>query len=477
MRPPRSGLVIAMPSEGSVPPANGPTPRQALGARIRAERAARGWTTTEFVTLLNSAANGTVPGTVDRSALYRWETGRVRPTRWLPSIAKVLGISVEELLGAGELLANSPRPGTVSAPAFATAGIGRMMGVPPFGSELPVDRRTFIGAGGVAALTPGTMLALVESLGRSPLPEEVRSEDVDHVHAAAAALKGLDGRYGGGGIVRDAAIAQLGWAVRLLDRRCTSSLRPQLLTAVGLLAVVIGAAAFDSYAHDDARKVLSLATTCAEEAGNWGLRAHALSWRSRQETWCGNLQLGLTYAELGLARADRLLPVERAWLYNACARGLAKMGRLQDTLAAVGASDDAWAHHDPGREPIPVWMNFYDHAQHHGDTGHALCDIALYGGPAKEAVTRLQTAVDGHTSNVVRSRALSRGRIATVLMATGDPEEASVVGTTALAEIGRLRSRRAADDMRVLHQLADPHQGNAAVDHLRERIVVAVTQA
>jgi hypothetical protein len=62
-------------------------------------------------------------------------------------------------------------------------------------------------------------------------------------------------------------------------------------------------------------------------------------------------------------------------------------------------------------------------------------------------------------------------------MATGDPLEATITGHRALDDAGRLRSRRAADDLRELHRFAGAHVELLDVADLRERITELVGTA
>jgi ribosomal-protein-alanine N-acetyltransferase len=55
----------------------------------------------------------------------------------------------------------------------------------------------------------------------------------------------------------------------------------------------------------------------------------------------------------------------------------AKLGQVQKALSAIGDADDAFAHAQPEKDP--PWMRYYDSAQHNGDTGHAMYDLALAG--------------------------------------------------------------------------------------------------
>jgi hypothetical protein len=214
---------------------------------------------------------------------------------------------------------------------------------------------------------------------------------------------------------------------------------------------------------------------CAEAAGDWQLRAKLLSNMARQAIWCGDTDTGLTHAELALVRADRLTATERAMLHTARARALGKLGRTQETLTAVGQADEAFAHTNPGEDP--PWMAYYDHSQHYGDTAHALFDLAVHDVPRTEAAPRLAEAVHGHTDTYARSRAISGTKLATLLMATGDPREASAVGQRAIDDAGQLRSRRAADDLRELRRYANRHVRLPEVVTLRERITHLVDSA
>ncbi|MDT0321898.1 helix-turn-helix domain-containing protein [Streptomyces millisiae] len=335
--------------------------------------------------------------------------------------------------------------------------------------ELSVERRAFLAAGGVAALLPTSLAELAPRLGASELPTSVRPEDIHHIRAAARNHTSWDNRFGGGGIARATSLGQLAWARGMLSVTCPLRLESDLLTAIGELALVVGASAFDACEHTDAAQLLDFATHCAVKADNWHLRARALSLRSRQATWCQLPDDGLTYAESGLVRADRLTPKERAMLHIARARALAKLGTRQATLAAIGHADDAFAKAKEG-EDAP-WMAHYDYAQHHGDTGHAAFDIAILPGQSSSfAIERLTTAIHHHTDEYVRSRALSATKLATLTMATGDPQEAVAIAHHALDEIGQLRSKRASADVQDLQRVSARYALRPDVAELRERI-------
>jgi DNA-binding XRE family transcriptional regulator len=366
---------------------------------------------------------------------------------------------------------SAPRPVSVRIPSPG----GRMLAADAsltHGGTEPVDRRSFLAVPGLAALAVPGSARLLQPTHPTALPTTIRPHDIRELTEAAAFISRLDNQYGGDGLVKQTATTAMLWAEDLLHVQCPTELRPGLFAAVARLGNVVAASHFDAYAHADARQTFRFAAGCAEEANEWHLRATSYSLLARQAVWIGEPDQGLTYAELGLARSDRLTATERAMLHTARARAFAKMGQVQQTLIAVGAADDAFAQARPAEDP--AWMAYYDEAQHHGDTGHALYDLALLGRDPHHATCRLTTAVKGHTDLYARSRAISRTKLASLTMATGDPDQAAAIGHRALSEVGTLHSRRAADDVHELGRLAAKHPKNSNATTLRERITATV---
>ncbi|MDH6580320.1 helix-turn-helix transcriptional regulator [Kitasatospora sp. MAP5-34] len=387
-------------------------------------------------------------------------------------LSRSVALAEAEMDNRSREMDNSPSRTTIP-PRRAGAG-GTLEGplsAPEWNESIPMERRNFLAATSTA-LAAGPLLQLMNAAPAAAAPSVVRPADVEQIRAAATTLRSWDNLYGGAGVVRDTALAQLRWAGGLLNSSCPAPLKADLFSAVSRLATVVGASAFDAFAHDDAHRLFAFATSCAEEVDNWPLRAISYNLRSRQATWRGDPDSGLTLAELGLARADRLSPAERSMLHNARARALAKMGRTQQTLTSIGLSDDSFASVVPTDEGS--WMAYYDSAQHHGDTGHALFDLALAGHPPQGALRRLRTAVDSHGDGFARSRTFSRTKLATLRMAAGDPEQALADGRTALAEVSQLRSLRANHELGELGRVAHRHRTIPDIRDLREQITSTV---
>ncbi|WP_335755370.1 helix-turn-helix transcriptional regulator [Streptomyces fodineus] len=339
----------------------------------------------------------------------------------------------------------------------------------PPGSPESVDRRAFLASSSLAAIAPIDLATLVAPSAPPTLPKRIRGKDISEVQAVAEDIYARDNAHGGGGLVGALATRAMQWAVGLLTVPCAEPLGAPLHAAVARLGIVVGASHFDTYAHDDARVAFKIAADCAEEANDWLLRAKVYSLLARQAVWIGDPDTGLTYAEKGLVRSDRLTPTIQAMLHTARARAFGKMGDIGGAMAAVGAADDAFAKSNP--QDDPPWMSYYNEAQHHGDTGHALYDLVLLKDQDPgQASRRFEIAIEGHDDSYPRSRALSGTKLASLLMAKGDPHQATAIGHQAISDAGRLTSRRAADDLKELSRIAARHRRIPEVAYLRERI-------
>ena len=332
-----------------------------------------------------------------------------------------------------------------------------------------VDRKQFLRttALGVGALALAPVTALLEGAERTAVPTRVGQTEIEQTRTAARVFASWDHTYGGG-LAREAVYAQLRYSAGLLEATVPARLRAELFGAVGDLADVAAFSAFDACAHDEAKRLFRFALACAEESENWQLRAEILADMTRQAIYLGESDEGLTYSDYALVRTDRLTRTGRAMLHTVRAHALANMRRVRDTLFAVGTADEHFAHANPANDP--PWMNYYDTAQHAGETGHALADLAPAGHGTAEAGQRLYTAISGHDSAYVRSKVRSEVKLASLTMLAGDPTEAAAVGAAALDHADSLRSPRTLTLLRELRQRIAPHKANGEIDHLRQRI-------
>jgi hypothetical protein len=331
-----------------------------------------------------------------------------------------------------------------------------------------VKRKQFIqtatGLGVGALVLEGPLAVLLEISEPTPIPHRVGATDIEQIRASSRMFSRWDFIYGGGS-ARDAVMGQLRWSTRLLGAKCPDRLRPELFCAVGDLARRAGFMAVDAGADDDARRVFRFALACAEQAGDWDLRAYVLDGMALQAIWTGRPDEGLTLTEQALVRPDRLTETVQAVLHIDRGRALAKMRRVNEALAAVGAGEDHFAHSIPANDP--PFLYYWNAAFLAGNTGQVLFDLAVLGRHPTQATDQLTMAADAHTA---RPRAICLTKLASLTMATGDPLQAATVGHAALDAADAVRSRLVLDHLHELARYATPHQHLDEVAHLRHRI-------
>lgn len=386
------------------------------------------------------------PGALDANYIGKLERGVITWPRMHYRVAfrTVLGITSDRELGFS-------RPVRIG---HQVAGL----------DHTPITGTTFAISGAIAPER------LVDSMNQ--LPVAVCREHIEGVRTAASMFTALDHTHGGTDVVNITSV-YLNHTAELLRVPCPAVLRPSLFSAVGWIGHIVGSAAFDSTRHEQAATAFAFALTCAEQGADWHLRAKVLSSLAREAIWRGDPDAGLTWVELALVRADRLTATERAMLLTARARALARLGRVQDTMRTVQAADDNFHRSNPGEDP--PWMSYYDLAQHLGDTGHALYDLAVHGHYTHEAGRRLAAAVAGHKPLYVRSKAMSGFKLASLRFHTGDSLEGAEIGQAALGDFGGLRSARTVQVVRALDSTAAPHSRHHEVAQLRHDLSKVIT--
>jgi transcriptional regulator with XRE-family HTH domain len=300
-----------------------------------------------------------------------------------------------------------------------------------------------------------------------PAPTSIGWVDVEHVRYIVRALAFAENMYGGG-FSGEAAAAQLRHSARLVEARASEDVRRAMFEAVGNLGEVVGFSAFDVADYRSARRCFDFALWCAEQAVSWSLRASVLGDMARLATYLGDIDDALSMVELAQVRSDHVSATGRAMMCAMRARLLALMGRHAEATAEVTHADECFARRDTAADP--PWFCYYNEAEHQGSTGRALLPIAVSRNQ-DIAAARLEAAVRLHDDCHPRSRAFSRTRLASLLMRTGDPREATTVGNAVLAEASSLRSSRLRAEIEHLGVLAADHEDIPEVADLRREIL------
>ena len=396
---------------------------------------------------------------VERSTIYRWESGEVTPQPDVqPRLARELAVSPAELV---ELLAegtSSVEQVTPSAPV-RTPVTARSSQPPGVRSVRDLQGRIDLGT--------TTQDFLAATAVRTPLPTRLGWTEVEHVRATTRAVA-LSENLFGGGLSCEAALAQLRWSGRLLDVQASNQIHRDIAEAIGNLASVVAFAAFDIANYDAADRSFEFALWCADEADSWPLRANTLAEMARKAAYLQHHDEALELIEFAQVRSDRLTATGRAMLATLRARMLALNGQHAQALAEIDRADAEFADHAP--EADPPWLCYYDAAEHQGSTGKALIPIARARNNPELASGRLTTAVELQAADYPRSRTFSRIRLASLMMATGHPQEAVEIGRQAVIDTAALRSTRLMTELRGLAQTAGTHAQVGEVADLRHDI-------
>lgn len=321
---------------------------------------------------------------------------------------------------------------------------------------------------GLAASWP--LAALVEAAAADDpvIPRRVGAEEVEQVRTLAERAYDLHHQFGGG-VVLAMLGAQLRWAVRLLDAHVDPAVRGALHAAVGHLARWPAAVAHDIGVDTAVPRYLQVALHCADEAGDWSLRAKSLADWSRNVVYSGDGDVALTLAQQAMVRLDRLTALELVWPCAAEAAAHGRRGDAEACRAALSRMEDHFLATRPADESSAM-LAHYSPAQLAYETGNALWPLTLRGHAVVDTMTQLRTAADTFEPGRVRYRTYALSRLATLQFTHGDPDEAVAVANTALDAAGTAQSRQLTDYLTTLRNAASRHPSVTGIADLGHRL-------
>lgn len=319
----------------------------------------------------------------------------------------------------------------------------------------------------VAAVGSSPTAFLADTTVDTPAPAWTSWTEVEHIRATTRAVAMSENLFGGG-LSCEAALAQLRWTGQLLHTRSKPDVYSATAEAVGNLAGVVAYSAFDIANHTAADRCFTFALWCADQAGSWQLRANTLADMARKAIYLGKLDDALSLIEFAQVRMDRLSATARAILCTIRARLLALTGRHHEAGDEVDRADEHFAQSDPGNDP--PWLCYYNTAEHQGSTGKALLPLAHARSEPALSASRLRTAIDLQGSDYPRSRAFSRVRLASLLMSTGNLDEAIPLGHQAALESASMRSQRLLRELAALGSLTEHNVHTPEAADLRHDI-------
>jgi transcriptional regulator with XRE-family HTH domain len=316
------------------------------------------------------------------------------------------------------------------------------------------------------------------SHAQTPAPGRVGLSDVRQIEASTKALRGLDYQYGGGAC-RDAVMAQLSWAQRMLEASCVDTVRPRLHTAVADLHNLAGWTSFDIDLVDSARYHFLRALELAKNAENSSLQANVLYRMGRiylekdaPDDALKLFQLGQIAAQdSGSEIAVSVLCANEAWAY-------AKMGNIDQTHKMIKRAQDEFGHADVER--APRWAKFFTEVDVHAMTGTVFFALAQSccgtdrkleaGKHTGFAIPHLQQAIVGYSSDMARSHTFNASMLAAAHIYDGDVTHGVRLGNQALKLAEDVKSARVATRLKPLQDAALKYGNNSESRDLAERI-------
>jgi len=291
---------------------------------------------------------------------------------------------------------------------------------------------------------------LDQAPGELPAPDRpgrIGLADVEKIRATTAAFRNWDNLHGGG-LSRDAVVAQLKATTELLNHgRMSDAVGRELFAAVADLASVAGWMTHDAGRSPEGQKYLLLGLRAASEAGDTGLAAHLLNCLSRVANHLGRVDDALEMVQLAQYGTRKLPPGRvKAVLAALEARYLAITGDISGFQRSAGAAADGLEAANPGSDP--EWAQWFDDAEYHATIGIAHMLAATHQ-PAliTTAITMTSQAIPLRPAERVRSRAFDHIGLARAHVIAGDLDAADHAAATAIDIAGGVASTRLADRM------------------------------
>ncbi|MGH3933826.1 MAG: helix-turn-helix domain-containing protein [Pseudonocardiaceae bacterium] len=295
---------------------------------------------------------------------------------------------------------------------------------------------------------------------QTPAPSSIGMTDVKQVEAATRAMRALDYQFGGGAC-RDAVVAQLSWAQRLLAASGKEVVRTRLFRALGDLQNLAGWTTFDVGLLDSSRSHFATALEFAKQSGDSALMSNIMYRIGRVYLHYEAPNDALKWFQLGQIAAQdsgselavSVLCGNEAWAY-------AMMGDDVQARKLLGRSRDELARADLSE--APDWARFYNETDMNAMIGtvHTVLS-AIDVKHAVIAIPAINQSLARYDESMSRSRTFMLTALATNHLRQGDVDQGVRIGRDALSLATGLKSKRIADRLKPLEIEAGRRTNNS----------------
>jgi transcriptional regulator with XRE-family HTH domain len=348
-----------------------------------------------------------------------------------------------------------------------------------------LERRDFLGT--VTAITLGVGLspdldrlaALLPDPADTPAPGSIGAADVAAIRQTTTAFRTADHRYGGG-LSRAAAVAQLGYVLRLQDSRCSDQVRTDLRLATADLAGMAAWMTYDVNQHDAARRLWMIALDSAQQADHprgADLTVMTLLKVAHQALHLERPDEAMRLVQLATAAATGhrypLSAGTRGYLAAVLAWCHGALGDADQCDRAVATSRQHYADFDAAT--APPWATDLVPAEVLSQSGYAYFLLSRsHPACAPTAIDLMNDGLAGLGTDYPRTHAVILPTLAGSLLRAGDPDTAVRIGHEAVTESTALSSTRTHTRLRTLADTAAPFAHHPDVADLRQHIRTAL---
>lgn len=402
--------------------------------------------------------------TPDTTRIRRWIDGE-KPRPPVPALlAEVLSEAVGQPLTPGDLglTATGPLLDSIQLPLLTEAAAQALAGWTQM--DLFMKRRDTL----KLALGAPLILAAERMLGGTAraLTRNTKGFDADTVTAleeVTAFFTTADASKGGG-LYRSAIVAQLGEVARRIEDGVPPSLKTRVFAATADLAALAGWVSHDCGRYPEAQRYWSYGTYAASEAGQTDRGVEIVTRMSHQMIYLGHPAdaLGL----LGVAAKKATMPATKALVASQTGRVHAALGDTRQAERHLGAADELLA--DGLGDNVPVWVAYFDAAEHAGARAVAARDLAGLGQSRRAASVHFEDALALRQPGFERVKVMDRVGLAAALFDEGEAERGAAAAHQALDTAARLDSTLVASRLNTLLQAARPYE-SVDVNDVRAR--------